>query len=761
MTEEDREKRLAEALADLLDGKPAAGGDSSAAELLPELDALAEIDRAVEPAPPLPERLSGHTIAGEIAAGGMGRVFLAIDQALGRKVAIKTLGDRYAGDASIRARFMAEARATAKLNHPNIVRIYNLGPADEMPHFVMEYVDGAPVTQVAAPLTWEQRASMMHKIVLAVQFLHDHGLLHRDLKPDNILVGADLEPKLVDFGLALDLDANQRLSRPGEVAGTPGYLSPEQAAGDRQLDARSDIFSLGGVFYEFLTGRAPFAGKSTAELLRQIREADPPLPRRLDPEIPRDLQNICLKALEKDPERRYRTAREMADDIRRFLAGEAVLAEPAAYARLISGQVGSHLRDLDGWRHERIISEEEHSSIRKRYQRLLERDDAWIMAARRLTLPQVSLYLGAWILAVGAALVAFFPYASMRGAPEVLAVWAASAPAAWIGIRTWKRGNFGVAIAYLLAFCLLTPIAVLVTLEEFHLFTALTQGNSALELFHRLEAAKEATNAQVWWALLASLPVCWWLRRFTRAPVFSLMFALMAALFYLATLARMGILDCLDHDPGRFYFRLIPGAVIFLIAGYGFEKFRRPDDSRYFYPFGVAFTWAALSGVAAFHKPYGAWLGTVAPWTHGQEEYLFLINAAIYFTLDRLSDLFRSDQVRMVGKSFRFLIPGHVLVSLLLLGMNDSVSIGEQRFFEWLLPGAACIFVFTSIPRQMKNFFASGILFLAIGIYRLQQEVFPGRAFWPLLLVMAGLGLMLSATNYAAIRVALGRIRRK
>ena len=138
MTEEDREKRLAEALADLLDGKPAAGGDSSAAELLPELDALAEIDRAVEPAPPLPERLSGHTIAGEIAAGGMGRVFLAIDQALGRKVAIKTLGDRYAGDASIRARFMAEARATAKLNHPNIVRIYNLGPADEMPHFVME-----------------------------------------------------------------------------------------------------------------------------------------------------------------------------------------------------------------------------------------------------------------------------------------------------------------------------------------------------------------------------------------------------------------------------------------------------------------------------------------------------------------------------------------------------------------------------------------------------------------------------------------------
>ena len=759
MTEEDREKLLAEALADLLDGKPRPSEDESA--LLPELAALAEIDRVIEPPPALPERLSGHTIAGEIASGGMGRVLLAIDQALGRKVAIKTLADRWAGDPSIRARFMAEARATAKLNHPHIVRIYNLGKPDEIPHFVMEYVEGASLTQAAGSLTWEQRAEMMRKIVLAVQFLHEHGLLHRDLKPGNILVGADLEPKLVDFGLALDLDARQRMSSPGEVAGTPGYLSPEQAAGEPQLDARSDIFSLGSVFYEFLTGRAPFAAESVTDLLRQIREQDPPLPRRLDPEIPRDLQNICLKALEKDPEQRYRSAREMADDLRRFLAGEAVLAEPAAYARLISGQVGRHLRDLDGWRQERIISEEEHSGIRKRYQRLLEREDAWIMAARRLTLPQVTLYLGAWVLSVGAALVAFFPYKSMRGLPEVLAVWAASMPAAWIGVRTWKRGNFGVAIAYLLAFCLLAPIAVLVTLEEFHLFAGLTQGKEALELFYRLEATKKAANSQVWWALAASLPVCWWMRRFTRAPVFSLMFALMAALFYLATLLLLGMLDCLDRDPGRFYFRLIPGAIIFLSGGYIFERVRLPDDSRYIYPFGVGFTWAALSGLAAVHKPYAAWLGWIAPWTHGEQEYLFLINAAIYFSLDRVADLFRSQQIRMVGKSFRFLLPGHVLISLLLLGMNDSVSVTEQRVFEWLLPAAACVFVFTSIPRQMKNFFASGILFLAIGIYRVQQEVFPNRAFWPLLLVVVGLGLMLAATNYAAIRVALGRMWRR
>ncbi len=753
MNEADRERRLADALADLLDGKP----QSVPPELAPELAALAEIDRAIEPAAPLPERLSGHKIAGEIASGGMGRVLLAVDEALSRTVAIKTLGERYAGDAALRERFMAEARATAKLNHPNIVRIYNLGPPEEPPHFVMEYVEGVPLARAAVPLTWEQRAELMRKVALAVEFLHTRGILHRDLKPGNILVGADLEPKLVDFGLALDLGANQRLTRAGDVAGTPGYLSPEQAAGEPQLDARSDVFSLGAVLYEMLTGQPPFQGGTVSDLLRRIREEDPVLPRRIDPAIPRDLQNICLKALEKEPARRYGSAREMADDLRRYLAGEAALAEPAAYARLMSGKVGQHLRDLDDWRQEQIISGEEHSGFRKRYERLLEREDAWIMAARRLTLPQVSLYLGAWILAVGAALVAFFPYPSLHGAPEVLAVWAAAAPTAWIGVRTWRRGYYRVAIAYLLAFCVLAPVAALVTLEELRLFTGLTQGRAALELFYRLEAAKKATNAQLWWALAAGLPVCWGMRRFTRAPVFSLMFAAGAALLYLATLLRLGLLDCLDRDPGRFYIRLIPGAALFLVAGYVFERLRQSDDSRYFYPFGVAFTWAALSGVAGFHKPYADWLLGLAPWTRGQEEYLFLINAGIYFALDRLAELFQSEQVRTVGRSFRFLIAGHVLVSLWLLGLSDTAPVTERHLLEWLLVGAAAAFVFGSIPRQMKNFFVSGMIFLAVGVYRVQQEIFPGRAFWPVSLVVAGLALMLAAANYAPLRVALGR----
>jgi serine/threonine protein kinase len=749
-----REQELAEAFASALDRHETAAHP----ELAPEFAALQEIDHLLGN-DRLPERLSGHKVAAEIGAGGMGRVLLAFDDALGRKVAIKTLAGRYADDPLLRARFMAEARAMARLTHPHIARIYSLGPAEEPPHFVMEYLEGAPLIRAAQHLTFEQRAELMHKVVLAVEFLHQQGILHRDLKPANILVGPDLEPKLLDFGLALDLTGHERLSKIGEVAGTPEYLSPEQTFGVVALDARSDVFALGALLYELLTGQPPFRGADVSDLLRRIREEDPVLPRRLDPAIPKDLQNICLQALEKDPDRRYASAREMADDLRRFLASEAVLAEPAAYARLITGKVAQHLRDLESWRHEQIVSDTEYDGIRKRYERLLEREDSWIMEARRLTLPQVSLYLGAWMLLTGASFLTFFPYPALAGIPAVLAAWAAAIPTAWIGIRNWRSGYYRVAIAYMLAFCLVVPVAVLVTLEESRVFTGLTQGQLRLELFHRLEFARQATNAQLWWALLAGLPVCWWLRRFTRAPVFSLMFAAMSAMLCLATLLRMGVLDCLDHDPGRFYFDLLPCAALFMAAGFLFEHRRLPDDSRYFYPFAVVFTWAALTGLASFHEPWAGLLKSAAPWTRGQIEYLFLINAAVYFTLDRLCDAFSSQQVRMVGKSFRFVIPGHVMTSLLLLGMAAQ-SHFEQRLLEWLLPAVACVFVFGSIPRQMKNFFASGLLFFAIGAYRLQQTVFQKQAVWPILLLIAGLGLMLAAANYAALKVALKKILR-
>jgi len=788
-----REQLLADAVADYLDRQ--ARGEapsiesfcrthgSLAQDLKPLLEALEVIEVTLRPEPPvvpgphrdsqLPEFLSGHKILSEIGSGGMGCVYLAVDERLGRKVAIKVLSPCFRDNPLLRERFMQEARAMAKLRHPNIAHIYSLGPPDEAPHFVMEYLEGVPLTEAARPLTLRQKAELMHKVVLAVEFLHQHQVIHRDLKPGNILVGPELEPKVLDFGLALQTGEHAtRLSSPGDVVGTPNYFSPEQAGGSSPLDVRSDVFSLGAIFYEMLTGEVPFRGETFPALIQRICQDDPVLPRRLDPAIPGDLQNICLKALEKNPAERYSSVREMASDLERFLAEEPVLAVPTSYARLMAGKIDQHLRELEGWKQDHIVSEQEFDAFRRLYDRLVDREDAWIMAVRRLTLSQVTLYFGAWILVLGAALVMLFNYPHLSGTPAVLVVSAAAASTAWVGVRSWQREQRRIAIAYLLAFCLLLPVALLVGMDRIGLLTGLTRNDQTLEFFARFESFKRTTNAQLWWSVLLSLPVYFWLRRFTRASVFSLVEAVMAAVLSVVSLLRMGMLGWLDSDPGKVYFELIPFAALFFLVGMLIERFRYPADSRYFYSVAVVATFISLSGVALFHEPYADWLKRVAPRTRGQLEYLFIINAGVYLLLQFLCERLPLAQMRAVAKTFRFVIPGHVLTSLLLLGLaasdlwekspSSAALRHEARFFEIVLPLAASLFVFGSVPKQLKNYLATGLLFLAIGIVRLEEDLFKQRATWPLGLLVAGLLLMLAAANYSPLRMAVSRaIRRR
>jgi serine/threonine protein kinase len=785
-----KERALAEALAAYLDrlareetvdiNEFCEGTPELEKELRPLLESLTEMDgsdfsfpseRAQELAEKLPDTLSGHKILGEIGAGGMGRVLLGLDERLGRKVAIKTLNWRYRDNDSVRTRFMQEARALAQISHPNIVRIFSLGQPEESPHFVMELVEGSSLVEATRPLTLRQKVELLQKVALAVDFLHAHQILHRDLKPTNILVGTDLEPKILDFGLAQHLEGDgRRMTRPGEIMGTPDYFSPEHTVPGARFDPRSDVFSLGTVLYEVLTGSIPFRTESFGEQVRKIREDAPVLPRRRNPEVPGELQDICLKALEKKPENRYASAREMADDLERFLAGEKVHAAPTTYSSLMSGKVEEHLRELEGWREDQIVSDFEYDALRKDYGRLIEREDAWILNARRLSLPQVSLYLGAWIVTVGAALLFLFRFLDLSGTLAVVAVSAIAGLMAYHGVGLWKSGQLRIGIAYLLAFCLLLPIALLVAFGEYHLF-AKPAANLDWELLGRISKTfKQTTNAQIWWAVFVSLPAYVLLRRFTRSSVFSLVLAVMAAWLCIVTLLRMGLLEWLDTDPGKFYFRLIFVALLFFVSAFAMENVRLPNDSRYFYPFAVVFTFVALSGLAAVHKPYQEWLEKTFPWTRGQIEYLFIINAAIYLALQAVCERFSSAQMRAVAKAFRFAVPGHVLTSLLFLGLtaterwqghlDDLAMKREARVFEILVPVMACAFVYGSIGKQMKNYFVVGMIFLAIGLVRLQQDIFKEQSRWPILLLILGALLMISATRYSAIKMGLARLVR-
>jgi protein kinase-like protein len=746
--------------------------------LRPLLRALTEMDQPDLPQTeqetarpdPLPERLSGHKIVSEIGAGGMGRVLLAQDEGLNRKIAIKILSARLRQDAVIRTRFMQEARALAQVSHPNIVTIYSLGPSEEVPHFVMEYVDGADLFTATRALTIEQRADLMRKVVLAVEVLHQHHILHRDLKPANILVGPDLQPKLLDFGLARREESRDALTVFGEIMGTPSYFSPEQTGGEQELDARSDIFSLGTILYEVLTGALPFAVKPFGRQLESIRTEDPELPRRLNPDIPGDLQDICLKALEKKPENRYRSAREMAGDLERFLAGEKVHANPTTYGSLLSTKIQEHLEEMEGWRRDEVLSDAEYEGFRKQYGRLVEREDAWILQARRLTFPQVSLYLGAWILIAGAALLFLFHFVRLSGTPRVLVAACVTALTWREGLALWKKNQLRNGIAHLLAVCLLAPITLLVAMGEYHI-RATPADNPDWELLGNISETFKVTNVQLWWAIALSMPVYLGLRRYTRSSVFSLVASVMGVMLCTVTLARMGLIDWLNHEHSKLYFRLIPIALLFLACGYVLERVKLPNDSRYFYPVAVALTFVAMSGLASDYEPFQNSLKRAFPWTRGEIEYLFFVNAGLYFFLQTVLGRFALSQLRTVAKAFRFVIPGHILTSMLSLGIRasdrwnksaeDLALKHEARTFEILLPLLACVFVYASIPKQMKNYFVTGTIFLGIGIVRLQQDIFQDQARWSIVLLILGLLLMLAATRYSSIKMRVARLLRR
>ena len=296
--------------------------------------------------PTLPEsctKIGDYELLERIGRGGMGIVYRARQASLRREVAVKVLLDSNFASAGELARFRGEAAAAAALHHPNIVAIHEIGEHAGQQFFSMDFVAGQDLAAVTrqGPLGARQAAELVMKIAGAIQHSHERGILHRDLKPSNVLVDAFGEPHVTDFGLAKRIrsasssDESTRgpdpaLTLTGQVIGTPGYMSPEQALARRALGPATDIYSLGALLYHLLTARAPFAGETPTAVLRQVEEQEPVSPRLLNASIPRDLETICLRCLAKEPARRYASARELGEDLGRFLRHEPIRARPTS-----------------------------------------------------------------------------------------------------------------------------------------------------------------------------------------------------------------------------------------------------------------------------------------------------------------------------------------------------------------------------------------------------------------------------------------------
>jgi hypothetical protein len=317
--EDDQVRRLAEPLQSA--GRPADGAE-------PATVAPSELPAS----PPLGvvRYFGDYELLEEVARGGMGVVYKARQVSLNRLVALKViLANQFASPADVQ-RFHVEAEAAAQLDHPNIVPIYEIGEHDGQQYFSMKLIEGGALAQRGEEFRKDLKsaAGLVATVARAVHHAHQRGILHRDLKPANVLLDAHNQPYVSDFGLAKLARSDGSLTQSGAIVGTPSYMPPEQAAGKKGVSTAADVYSLGAILYDLLTGGPPFRGPTTLDILLQVRDKEPAPPSASNPRIDRDLETICLKCLRKDPVGRYASAEALAEDLGRWVRGEPVQARP-------------------------------------------------------------------------------------------------------------------------------------------------------------------------------------------------------------------------------------------------------------------------------------------------------------------------------------------------------------------------------------------------------------------------------------------------
>lgn len=285
-----------------------------------------------------PRQFGKYELQAEIGRGGMGVVYRALQIDLNRPVALKMILSSHLASNDDVHRFYDEAKAAGGLRHPHIVGVHEVGQVNGQHYFAMDYVEGASLSELLreGPLPVEKAAQLIIDAARAIHFLHEHGIVHRDLKPGNLLIDEAGEPLVTDFGLAKIHDSDSQLTQSGTIVGTPSYMAPEQAAGHASsVTPAADVYSLGAILFEMLTGQPPFKEPNPLDTLVQVLEGEPPLPSKIKKGIPRELELICLRCLEKRPEKRYSSAASLADDLERFLKHEPVEARPVGFGFLM------------------------------------------------------------------------------------------------------------------------------------------------------------------------------------------------------------------------------------------------------------------------------------------------------------------------------------------------------------------------------------------------------------------------------------------
>ena len=705
------------------------------------------------------ERYRIEHVAG---SGGMGCVFSATDTVLQRRVAIKVLtlsveaqSKGEGPDAAEHDRILSEARAMAGLRHPNLCRVHEVSVASSLPFIVMDWIDGIDLRQAWRSMDLKHRLPLFMKVVEAAAAAHEAGVIHADLKPTNVLVDRVGEPIIVDFGLARSLADSPTLRRAS--GGTPGYAAPEQFDGGEPVGAPADVYALGVMMFEMLTDRLPFATLSPAELVVAVRERDPPLPETYAPDAPWPLQRICLVALEREASRRYADAHAMALDLQRFLRGETVAARPSSLTDQFFERVERQIEDVDAWLRQGAVTEAEANKLKGVLGGLLRPESHWILDSRRLTISQVTLYLGGWFalmaLVIGLSMTGEF--AGLFGtdalarypALRYVTAWGVAAALFAGGLMIQQRGQRRVSLGYQITACLAVPVAVWLLFRETGWLgnpmvevieytgrngELATREDSRewLEVFLGIDAAVQGLlNRQVLIILLGWLVAALGLRRLTGSSAFMPFAVMAAALSVVAAWASAGLLDDDERAIAALglWVAAVGGAAVWLglrLNAWEEEQARQHGRVRA----RVRDSWAVLTaallmiGIGLTLMALGAGdlytfqLINEGPHDASALAVAFIVNGAVLQGLAHLLGRWRTVTRARLAEAIRWVSPTHFLGGLLLLQLDAD----EGWWLLWLsvLAAASILTCFLSVWKQWRPFLFSGLFYVAVAYAR-------------------------------------------
>jgi hypothetical protein len=694
------------------------------------LDLTASLDEDPLAVPSEPAALPAfdgfHTIE-RIGGGGMGEVYKLRDLQLDRTVAAKVIRtDRRQGWSARVDAFLREARTLALFSDRRIVQIHEARLDADPPVLIMELVEGFELGRIGPSLDLAQRCRVLIDVCEAVHHAHTLGLQHRDLKPANIMVDAQLRPRILDFGLSA-ADPTR-----GHLAGTPPYMAPEQLDPSSRIDGRADIHALGVILYELLTGRQP--------------SGDPPrLPVEIDPSVPASLQAVALVAMEKDPQRRYQSALDMAADLRRFLEGRPVLARPSVYADTLAARVRPHLEELREWVRLKLIYPAEAERLRAAYRALEAPEDDWIVESRTLSLPQIALYLGAFLLVCGSLFyfVAARWFGSVEGVTRPFIVLALP----FLGLNAaahflYRRDHKAVAVAFYLGAVALLPLFLLILFHEAGWLTAPPSADS--ELF----APGTVSNRQLQATILLASVWCGWLALQTRTAALSTVFAVLVFLCGLAVGGDFGLRHAIDD--GRFdvvAMLLVPIVLVHAALGVTSERSGRPWLGRPLYLGAAALFVVALELLALDGRAFAHLGVSLAPWQATTVSDPHLLDTVLAMTLNGAlfygaASLLTRHGPQGSAAAARLLFT--IAPFALLHPLGYLVRTGEYSpRIDWIYAGCALVIMVLSERRQRRSFYYAGLLNLGAALLLIahHREWFE-RPAWAVSLIVTGLAAL-------------------